>query len=660
MKSLKNSKGFTLTELIIVILIIGVLAAVVIPTTIGYIEKAKVSNDIHEVKIMNDYIRLETADYSTNVPQNIPALKALLENAGYSGDYTTESKNSYFWYDTENHKIFLKKMNEMLPEPEESGFWFFNAVHVSAETTTSYKVNKSLSIPESIFVNENNKAIALLGGNKGDKLVEAITTIRNLADNEKENEIETIIDSILLPAEFDADIKKHLKILVDNTLFVGSTKTVLKNSENIVRNIIFSENEINLNSLPDHDYSELQTIVIPKNVQSVSEEVIQVIADKAPNLKIVIENEELEIDLKEIPNVEKIIGNDGSCYDDGKIPVEEITISGNRELSYQETTKLTAVVTPSDATDKTVKWKSSDTNIATVDENGNVEGCGIGTVTIIATSGYARKEYEITVNPVVEIPDEIVFGYSEEKSFNIIVKPSVNYDCTYDFDDSNIEINRSGNSFTVTGLELGKPTSVTINFNIQGKIISKNINLEVRLKDEVDFHDYIKAQVDDPINENLDGAAQLVFREEDPSYVDIQIMKDQIDGAFAIVGAVQSLIQALQDGYVLNAEVFPQGYEDDEEAPFEEIDIENIDPTNFDDLLPIAAAVINSVFYGIEIKDANFNDQMEVIWFLLNNMGELCHTDEEPRNSVTVRGNLEGFTIEYHFTFINKIPQDND
>lgn len=42
-KKLQNKKGFTLTELIVVIVIIGILAAVLIPTLTGYIKKANIS-----------------------------------------------------------------------------------------------------------------------------------------------------------------------------------------------------------------------------------------------------------------------------------------------------------------------------------------------------------------------------------------------------------------------------------------------------------------------------------------------------------------------------------------------------------------------------------------------------------------------------------------
>lgn len=44
-KSIANQKGFTLVEMIVVIGIIGVLVAMIVPSLVGYINKAKTSNN---------------------------------------------------------------------------------------------------------------------------------------------------------------------------------------------------------------------------------------------------------------------------------------------------------------------------------------------------------------------------------------------------------------------------------------------------------------------------------------------------------------------------------------------------------------------------------------------------------------------------------------
>ncbi|HRC80854.1 MAG TPA: Ig-like domain-containing protein [Sedimentibacter sp.] len=48
--------------------------------------------------------------------------------------------------------------------------------------------------------------------------------------------------------------------------------------------------------------------------------------------------------------------------------------------------KITATVSPSNATNKKVNWSSSDEDVATVDENGNVTAVAVGTATITAIS----------------------------------------------------------------------------------------------------------------------------------------------------------------------------------------------------------------------------------------------------------------------------------
>ena len=72
---------------------------------------------------------------------------------------------------------------------------------------------------------------------------------------------------------------------------------------------------------------------------------------------------------------------------------------------------LTATVTPDNATNKNVKWESSDTSVATVDVNGKVTAVAQGTATITATAQDGSEEKavcSVTVNAAAAVPVESV------------------------------------------------------------------------------------------------------------------------------------------------------------------------------------------------------------------------------------------------------------
>ena len=83
------------------------------------------------------------------------------------------------------------------------------------------------------------------------------------------------------------------------------------------------------------------------------------------------------------------------------IQVEGVSLSKTSlTLQLGSSKGLTAIVTPSNAVNKNVTWKSSDPSIADVDENGNVTGVAVGgpvTITATTENGGYTAECQVTV-----------------------------------------------------------------------------------------------------------------------------------------------------------------------------------------------------------------------------------------------------------------------
>ena len=106
-----------------------------------------------------------------------------------------------------------------------------------------------------------------------------------------------------------------------------------------------------------------------------------------------------------------------------KVSLDKTTLS----LKKGKTAKLTATVTPADATDKTISWLTSDKTVATV-KNGTVTAVGKGTCNIYAKSANGKKATcAVTVTAPVPLNNTSVVNSDKvQVGDKIRVAPSAN------------------------------------------------------------------------------------------------------------------------------------------------------------------------------------------------------------------------------------------
>ena len=111
---------------------------------------------------------------------------------------------------------------------------------------------------------------------------------------------------------------------------------------------------------------------------------------------------------------------------------------------------LTATVLPSDATDATVTWTSSNPAVATVDATGRVHAVSEGNATITAMAGDKEAKCNVTVKPKpaalvtnITLPESLTYGVSYTTNYlsdNIIITPDDAADKTVTWSSDNTSI----------------------------------------------------------------------------------------------------------------------------------------------------------------------------------------------------------------------------
>ena len=116
-----------------------------------------------------------------------------------------------------------------------------------------------------------------------------------------------------------------------------------------------------------------------------------------------------------------------------KVPVTSVKLNKTKaSILVGEKTKLVAKVAPSNATNKKLKWTTSDSSVAKVTSTGVVTGLKKGTATITARSTDGSKVYakatitvkEVKVKKITVSPSKITLAKGKTKQLKVTVAPS--------------------------------------------------------------------------------------------------------------------------------------------------------------------------------------------------------------------------------------------
>ena len=111
-----NKKGFTIVELVIVIAVIAILAAVLIPTFAGLVAKANLSADKQMIRNMNTNLAMYEA---TGEDKDISGVMAYLRSNGFSYEKMVPySKGYHYCYSKESNQFYLLDNKNAVVYPE--------------------------------------------------------------------------------------------------------------------------------------------------------------------------------------------------------------------------------------------------------------------------------------------------------------------------------------------------------------------------------------------------------------------------------------------------------------------------------------------------------------------------------------------------------------
>lgn len=209
-----RKKGFTIVELMIVIVIIGILIAIIVPSVTSAIESANIASDQSDVKNMNTILQVYCVQNGIDTTKlQAPEVRAIVSSEQKNYTFVPKSSKGIYWYSVNEGKIVYSTNGDP------NNVVLSNVAH-AAFTPSS---------PEELVE-------GYLYLNTGDELDEVFTALRSVINRATYNNVLAAAESVEKFTDFQAHIENFDP---SHTLYISST-SMYKDGGKSIDNVVFA------------------------------------------------------------------------------------------------------------------------------------------------------------------------------------------------------------------------------------------------------------------------------------------------------------------------------------------------------------------------------------------------------------------------------------
>lgn len=241
-----RKKGFTIVELMIVIVIIGILIAIIVPSVTSAIESANIASDQSDVKNMNTILQVYCVQNGIDTTKlQAPEVRAIVSSEQKNYTFVPKSSKGIYWYSVNEGKIVYSTNGDP------NNVVLSNVAH-AAFTPSS---------PEELVE-------GYLYLNTGDELDEVFTALRSVINGAT---YKNVFDAAASVKKF-TDFQGHINNFdPSDTLYISST-SMYKDGFDSINNVVFATGITVIpkaEKLLDLVFSQGVDIVLPATVKVV-------------------------------------------------------------------------------------------------------------------------------------------------------------------------------------------------------------------------------------------------------------------------------------------------------------------------------------------------------------------------------------------------------